>query len=139
MTLFLIEIGAMAARPPFSLRLRVLAAIALVVIPGALAGAMFAGWQARQTLRGGAVGRDGRRAPNGVAGAGARPAELTPLIATFDGNRHVVASLIDAHGRAVSASTRLRQGQAAPSWFLALMDPRLGRSGSPRQTGRAWC
>jgi two-component system sensor histidine kinase UhpB len=124
----------MAARTPMSLRLRVLTAIALVVVLGAAGGAVFAGWLARQTLRdeleAAMVG--GRQTVERALEARPRPVaqdlELRPLIATFDGNRHVLARLVDARGRLVEASHPPRSPHAAPGWFLALLDPRLGEA-----------
>jgi two-component system, NarL family, sensor histidine kinase UhpB len=121
----------MAVRSPLSLRLRVLAAIALVVVLGAASGTVFAGWLARQTLR-----DELRAAMTGGAQTVARALDALPrsddpqrdlrrLIATFDGNRHVLASLTDAHGAPLAASHPPASLHAAPPWFLALLDPRL--------------
>jgi two-component system sensor histidine kinase UhpB len=114
-----------------SLRLRVLAAIALVVALGAAGGLLFAGWLARQTLReelqaamdGGrqTVARAFEDLPGGAQGR----RDLRQLVSTFDGNRHVAAALIDAGGRQIEASHPSTSAHAAPSWFMALLDPRL--------------
>lgn len=114
-----------------SLRLRVLAAIALVVALGAAGGILFAGWLARQTLRdelqaamdGGrlTVARAFEDLPPGAAGE----AEVSHLISTFDGNRHVTATLAGAGGRTLEASHPPPIAHAAPRWFMALLDPRL--------------
>jgi two-component system sensor histidine kinase UhpB len=127
----LVEIATMAARPAPSLRVRVLAAIALVVVLGALAGVVFAGWLARQTLRdeltAALVG--GRQTVQRGLDALPRGAdserELRRLVSTFDGNRHVDATLIDARGQVAALSHAPVSSHPAPDWFLALLDPQL--------------
>ena len=90
-----------------SLRIRVLVAIALVLLLGSVTGIGVAGWQAKQALR----------EELAAALAGARqtvdsafedlprsdhPAQdLRQLVATFDGNRHLAATLVDAAARAI--------------------------------------
>lgn len=114
-----------------SLRLRVLTAIALVVVLGAAGGAVFAGWLARQTLRDElqAAMTGGRqtveRALEALPRSDHPGLDLRRLIATFDGNRHVSAVLIDAAGRRIEASRLPASPHAAPAWFMALLDPRL--------------
>lgn len=120
----------MTARTPMSLRLRVLAAIALVVVLGAAGGLAFAGWLARQTLRAElqAAMDGGRqtvaRALEDLPQAEAPDRSLRQLVSTFDGNRHVIAALYDARGRLADAS-RPPAAFVAPPWFSALLDPRL--------------
>ncbi|MDR3514105.1 MAG: histidine kinase [Caulobacteraceae bacterium] len=120
----------MTARTPMSLRLRVLAAIALVVVLGAAGGLAFAGWLARQTLRAElqAAMDGGRqtvsRAFEDLPRSDQPEHNLRQLIATFDGNRHVSAVLYDAGGRLADAS-RPPPSPAVPPWFAALLDPRL--------------
>ena len=115
-----------------SLRLRVLAAIALVVALGAVSGTVFAGWLARQTLRDElqAAMIGGRqtlaRALDALPRSDDAGRDLRRLIATFDGNRHVTASLVDSGGHAIETSHPPVSAHAAPGWFSALLDPRLG-------------
>ena len=93
-----------------SLRYRVVIAVVLVLLIGAGAGLALAGWQARHWLRGEltsaeASGRlavvhtyaslDRSRAPG---------RDLTTLVATFDGNRHIRAVLADSAGKVLAQS-----------------------------------
>jgi two-component system sensor histidine kinase UhpB len=113
-----------------SLRLRVLVAIALVLIVSSAVGIGLAGWQAGQSLREefAAALTGGRQTVESAFEDLPRsdhPArDLRQLIATFDGNRHVAASLYAADGRLLltSHSTPVR---AAPAWFAALFHPRI--------------
>jgi len=117
----------MALRRPFSLRLRVLAAIALVVALGAVGGALFAGWLTRQTLRDelqAAMAGGTRRIEHAVADPRAGP-PLTALVATFEGDRHVAARLAAPDGHTLAASTPAPSAHPPPAWFIALLDPRL--------------
>ncbi|HEY2658836.1 MAG TPA: histidine kinase [Caulobacteraceae bacterium] len=114
-----------------SLRLRVLAAIVLVLMLGAAVGVVFATWDARRTLREELTAAllGGRQT---VASAfedlprSTHPdRDLRQLVATFDGNRHVVAVLREARSGAVVASKPFRSATSAPPAFSALLDPRL--------------
>jgi two-component system sensor histidine kinase UhpB len=127
----LVESPAMTPRKPMSLRLRVLAAIAMVVVLGAAGGAVFAGWVARQALRDelSAAMTSGRQAVERALAANPGRTELTALIAAFDGDRHLVARLVDEHGAAVSVSRPPASSHPAPDWFVALLDPRLNAVG----------
>jgi len=109
-----------------SLRVRVVAAIALVLLLGAVAGVGVAGWQARQALHEelAAALTGGRQT---VASAfedlprSDHPArDLRQLVATFDGNRHLAAALQDDRG-AMIVTSRLTPATAAPAWFGALL------------------
>ncbi len=112
-----------------SLRSRVVIAIALVLLLGSVAGVGLAGWQAKAALR----------QEMAAALAGARqtvasayedlprsdhPArDLRQLVATFNGNLHVDARLVDARGQTVFAS-RPSPAPSAPGWFSDLLsDP----------------
>ena len=107
----------MAAQTPMSLRLRVLVAIALVLAPGAAGGAVFAGWLARQTVRAELTAAmvGGRqtveRAVEVVPRSDHADRDMRQLVATFDGNRHVIAQLVGANGAVVASS----QPPPAPS------------------------
>jgi two-component system sensor histidine kinase UhpB len=126
----LIRKPAMAAGPPMSLRLRVLVAIALVVALGAMSGGAFAGWLARQTLHdeltaamtGG--GQTVARALEALPGADAQ-GDLVRLTRTFDGNRHVIATLRSGDGAVVEVSRPPPATHPAPHWFAMLLDPGL--------------
>ena len=115
-----------------SLGPRVVIAIALVHGPllGSVAGVGLAGWQAKWALR----------AELAAALAGARqtvasayedlprsdhPArDLRQLVATFDGNLHLAATLVDAHGDVIFAS-HVSPALGAPRWFRDLLGDTL--------------
>jgi two-component system sensor histidine kinase UhpB len=90
-------------------------------------GTVVAGYEARQALSGElAAGLGGARQT--VASAfedlphSDHPArDLRQLVATFDGNRHVRASLLDAQGRPVLASHTRAPDRPAPPWFARLL------------------
>jgi two-component system sensor histidine kinase UhpB len=114
------------------LRARVLIAIGVVLVAAVGVGGLFAGWNARETLRQEleAALLGGRQT---VASAfedlprSDHPArDLRQLIATFDGNRHVGATLIDAYGRMALRSRPAAARMRAPGWFSAWLDSHLG-------------
>jgi len=109
-----------------SLRVRVVVAIALVLLLGSVAGVGVAGWQAKAALREelAAALTGGRQT---VASAfedlprSDHPArDLRQLVATFDGNRHVAAALEDDGGQ-VRVVSRPTPATAAPAWFGELL------------------
>ena len=112
-----------------SLRLRVVFAIAMVLITGALVGTALAGWQARQVLREELVAAlaGGRQTVSGAFEALGRsddPArDLNRLVRSFDGNRHLVARLTGKEG--VVALSHPMPVRGAPEWFAALFRPEL--------------
>ncbi|HEV2366214.1 MAG TPA: histidine kinase [Caulobacteraceae bacterium] len=111
-----------------SLRLRVLAAVAVVLIAGAAGAVALAGWQARQVLTQeltlALVG--GRQ--TAVTAFEALPRAQAPwpglvsLTATFDDSRHVRAVLVDDRGR-LMAQSHPAATSTAPAWFTALLRP----------------
>ncbi len=110
-----------------SLRARVVLSIALVFVIGMSGGAGLAGWHARrsidQELRAGLAGGQQtlRRAFEGLARSDDPARELTQLIATFDGDRHVRAVLLSDQGRVVAASQPFGSSRTAPAWFERFM------------------
>jgi two-component system sensor histidine kinase UhpB len=109
-----------------SLRYRIVAAIALVLLVGSVMGLALASFHARKWLREEltsaqasgvlAVTRDYadlRLSPDPER-------ELRDLVATFDGNRHLAARLITPSG-AVIAASRPAPATAPPAWFGALL------------------
>jgi two-component system sensor histidine kinase UhpB len=54
--------------------------------------------------------------------------DLRQLVATFNGNRHLSATVVDPLGRALIASNMARPTQRAPSWFAASLTPDLQRA-----------
>lgn len=124
-----------------SLRLRILAAIVVVLALGAGCGLALAGWQARAWLRDELTGaqRNGRmeveRALAELPRAADPGHELAALIPIFDGDRHMQARLLDANGRLLAAS-RPTGASPPPFWFSALLrqeiaPARLTAAGAP--------
>jgi two-component system sensor histidine kinase UhpB len=119
-----------------SLRTRVVIAIALVLLMGSMAGVGLTGWQAKGALR----------QELAAALAGARqtvasayedlprsnhPArDLRQLVATFDGNLHLQATLVDVGGKAIFAS-RISPALVAPLWFHHLLGDTLPEAHIP--------
>ena len=112
-----------------SLRARVVALIGLALIVGVLMASLSAGYVAKRTLheelQAGMTGgeqtvasafEDLRRSDHAER-------DLRQLVATFDGNRHVRATLTDGDGAALAASRRFEKVRAAPPWFAALLGP----------------
>ena len=113
-----------------SLRVRVVLAIALVLLSGSVIGTALAGWQAKQVLREELVAAlaGGRLTVSGAFESLVRSdqptRDLTRLVASFDGARHVRASLVDDSGRPLAVSRPLPVREA-PAWFAALFRARL--------------
>jgi two-component system sensor histidine kinase UhpB len=111
-----------------SLRLRVVLAIAFVLVLSSALGTALAGWQAGQALREElqAALAGGRQTVLSAIGdlprSGDQARDLRALIATFDGNRHLQASLYAADGRRFMTSTPIPV-RPAPDWFAALFHP----------------
>ncbi|HXQ47790.1 MAG TPA: histidine kinase [Caulobacteraceae bacterium] len=119
-----------------SLRARVLIAFGFVLAVSLAIGVGLAGWQARQSLRdeltaGMLGGRQTVESAFAQSSPGRAPGDLRQLIATFDGNRHVSAALIAPDGRIAVASRPFATAHAAPGWFRALLDPRIGATTIP--------
>lgn len=53
--------------------------------------------------------------------------DLRQLVATFNGNRHLTAAVLDRAGRVRIASRAAMPRRAAPHWFAALLRPDLER------------
>lgn len=51
--------------------------------------------------------------------------DLRQLVATFNGNRHVTAAVLDQSGRVLLASSAAMPRRAAPHWFAASVRPDL--------------
>jgi two-component system sensor histidine kinase UhpB len=109
-----------------SLRLRIVAAVVLVLMFGSGFGLALAGQHARQWLRDemASAEESGRlETVRAVAEMplGAEPyRQLAPLIADFDGNRHLQAWLITAQGE-VLATSRPAPAEPPPDWFYYLL------------------
>ncbi len=113
-----------------SLRLRVLSAFACVLALGGAVGLGLALWDTRHALREelAAAMIGGRQtvasAFEDLPRSDHAQRDLRQLIATFDGSRHVVATLVTPQGQTL-ASTPYRGAVRAPGWFFGLLDPRL--------------
>src|SRR5258708_2942384 len=112
-----------------SLRARVVALIGAVLLVSMLMGTLVAGYQAREALRAElAAGLGGARqtvnpAFEDLPYSGHPARDLRQLVATFDGNRHVRATLLTADGRPASVSRTEAPDAAAPRWFQRLLGP----------------
>jgi two-component system sensor histidine kinase UhpB len=112
-----------------SLRFRVVLAIVLVLLAGSAIGFALAGWQARLALREElsaalSSGRQGiARAFEDLPRAERPQADLTLLVRSFDGDRHLRVVVLRPDGTVAQVSRPL-VGAAAPAWFARLFDPR---------------
>ncbi|HZZ68166.1 MAG TPA: histidine kinase [Phenylobacterium sp.] len=112
-----------------SLRARVVALIAGVLLISLLLGAAAAGYQAREALSAElAAGLGGAQqtvnsAFEDLPNSDHPARDLRQLVATFDGNRHVRASLMIPGGRAALTSHTRSAGAPAPPWFGRLLGP----------------
>ena len=110
-----------------SLRLRILLAFVLVLASGSGVGLALAGWEARQWLHDElwTAQLSGHlqvaRAFADADRAGQPPRTLAGLVATFSGNRHLQAVLVDPAGHVVAASQQPPVEVAAPAWFADLL------------------
>ena len=90
-------------------------------------GAGLAGWHARRSvgleLQAGLAGGQQtlERAFESLGHSDHKPRDLTELVATFDGNRHVRALLLSRGGQVVAMSQPYRSGRATPQWFARFM------------------
>jgi two-component system sensor histidine kinase UhpB len=124
-----------------SLRLRLVLCLAGVLAAILALGSGLAGWHASLSVRTelqAALAVGGQTAALGIAEAPAAPdalAALRHLVATFDGNRHVRATLTDARGTVVVASTLLAPTEDVPAWFQRVLAPRLAMVVLPAEGG----
>lgn len=112
-----------------SLQARIVALVGAVLLVSIVLGVLFAGYEARRALqeevqagmRGGAqtIGRAFGDLPR----SNQRERDLQQLVATFDGNRHVAATLVDRAGRVWARSRVSDFGRAAPGWFRRVIAP----------------
>jgi two-component system sensor histidine kinase UhpB len=113
-----------------SLRLRIVAAIVLVLALGSDLGLALAGWHARAWLREElqSAQTSGRlailRDLADLAPAGPSERQLKDLVATLDGNRHVMAQLLGPGGRIIAVS-RPEPAKPPPPWFSFLLAEKI--------------
>lgn len=114
-----------------SLRIRVLVAIALVLLINAVIGAALAGVRAQSALRSElqaalqGAGRSVQEAIRSSRQDDRTSRDLRRLVSTFDGDRHVRAELAALDGRTLMRSRPFLSPHPAPGWFAALIDPKL--------------
>jgi two-component system sensor histidine kinase UhpB len=109
------------------LRVRLIISIGVVLLVSLACGSALVGWRAASSVRTelrAALDVGAKSIDNGIdelvrshEGAGG----LRRLIGTFNGNRHVRATLLDARGRPAATSELLVPNQPAPTWFRALI------------------
>ena len=109
-----------------SLRLRIVAAVVLVFVLGSGFGLALAGQHARHWLRDEMTSAQESGRLETVRAVAEMPLtdrpdrELVPLIADFDGNRHLQAWLVTAQGE-VLATSNPAPAELPPDWFYYLM------------------
>ena len=109
-----------------SLRLRIVAAVVLVLVFGSGFGLALAGQHARQWLRDEMTSAEDSGRVETVRAVAEMPLsdhpdrQLVPLIADFDGNRHLQAWLVTAQGE-VLATSRPAPADPPPDWFYSLL------------------
>jgi two-component system, NarL family, sensor histidine kinase UhpB len=109
-----------------SLRLRIVAAVVLVLVFGSGFGLALAGQHARHWLRDEMTSAEDSGRLETVRAVAEMPLsdhpdrQLAPLIADFDGNRHLQAWLITPQGE-VLATSRPAPADPPPDWFYYLL------------------
>ncbi|MGC1412541.1 MAG: HAMP domain-containing protein [Acetobacteraceae bacterium] len=109
------------------LRVRLIALVGLVLLLCLGGGSVLVGWHAAssvQTELRAALDVGANTIHNGfddLAGSDDRAKELRHLVATFNGNRHVRATLFDVGGRPAATSRLFAPTQQVPNWFLRLI------------------
>lgn len=112
-----------------SLRARVVALIGLVLLLATVVGALVVGSQSRLALHAElASGLAGGRATVGnaledLSHSDHPDRDISQLADSFNGNRHVRATLFDAAGRPVRVSQTEEVDRFAPTWFQRLLGP----------------
>lgn len=124
------------------LRIRLIALVGLVLLASLACGSVLVGWHAAnsvQTELRAALDVGANTIRNGfddLLHSDSRAADLRHLIATFDGNRHVRATLLDAKDQPVATSTLFVPTQAVPGWFRRLIATDPGAIHLPIPPGR---
>ena len=109
-----------------SLRLRIVAAVVLVLVFGSGFGLALAGQHARHWLRDEMTSAQESGRLETVRAVAEMPLtdhpdrQLVPLIADFDGNRHLQAWLVTAQGE-VLATSKPAPAEPPPDWFYYLL------------------
>ncbi len=114
------------------LRVRLIALVGLVLLASLLGGSVLVARHATNSVRtelraaldvGAKTIRNGFEDP---ARTDDRVADLRHLVATFNGNRHVRAALLDMRGQPVAASGLFAPTQPVPDWFRRLIGGDIG-------------
>ena len=111
-----------------SLRVRLVLWLGCVLAVTLVLGCALAGWRAGESVRAemqAALAAGRQSAANGIAESNGSAGEIHHLVATFNGNRHLRASLRDGRGGEIVASTLQHPADRIPVWFLRLLGPRL--------------
>ncbi len=109
------------------LRLRLIASIGLVLLASLACGSVLVGWHAASSVRTelrAALDVGANTIRNGLAEfvrSGDHADELRHLVGTFNGNRHVRATLLDARDQPLAASVLFVPTQPVPGWFRRLI------------------
>jgi two-component system, NarL family, sensor histidine kinase UhpB len=109
------------------LRVRLTALIGLVLLASLAGGSVLVGWHAASSVRTelrAALDVGANTIRNGLAesvGSADRADELRHLVSTFNGNRHVRATLLDARDQPLAASALFVPTQQVPGWFRRLI------------------
>ena len=109
------------------LRMRLTALIGLLLLFSVLSGSVLVAWHAANSVRielRAALDVGAKAACNGIeelADTNDRVGALRQLVSTFNGNRHVRATLVDPRGQSIITSQLFVPAQTVPSWFLGLI------------------
>ena len=109
------------------LRVRLIALIGLVLLASLACGSVLVGWHAANSVRTelrAALDVGANTIRNGLAElvrTNDRSDELRHLVSTFNGNRHVRATLLDARDQPLAVSTLFVPTQQVPGWFRRLI------------------
>jgi len=125
------------------LRVRLIALVGLVLLLSIAGGAALVAWRAIQSVQTelqAALDVGARTVRNGyadVANTGGAAKELRHLVATFNGNRHVRATLMDANNTVTAVSELFPPAQQVPAWFVRLIAgaPLVVRMPVPSESG----
>ena len=113
------------------LRMRLIALIGSVLLISLASGSALVGWHAAISVRtelGAALDVGTKTIRNGIdelPGATDPANELRHLVATFNGNRHVRAALLDGRDQPIAVSHLFVPADPGPGWFRTLIGGRL--------------
>lgn len=109
------------------LRVRLIALIGSVLLVSLACGSVLVGWHAARSVRTelrAALDVGTKTIRNGIdelVGADDRASELRHLVATFNGNRHVRATLLDVRDQPIAVSHLFVPKEPGPDWFRYLI------------------